>query len=305
MSNRNRRFALTMIELLVVISMVGLLVGLLLPAIQAARESARRTQCVSNMRQIALAVHNFASANRDRLPPVNYHKLVNASAGTAAQGSAHFAILPQLEQSNVFKLYNQDVAQPGFWGARSVPLPIFACPSDPTTSGGLNADGEQKGTIATCNYAYNLVLFGAGHTFTTNGRSSPYTLGKIPDGTAKTIGFVEQSAFYAAKSGRPEYNISWPFPAYWDDWCPYYPDHNDLPGEPSFVAYSATKGYPMPQVGVTPLSADPDTCQSYHPATMNVAMMDGSVRSIPGTTSQTAWNYAIDPADGQNVDLSP
>jgi type II secretory pathway pseudopilin PulG len=304
MSNSNRRIGLTMIELLVVISIIGILIGLLLPTIQAAREAARRTQCASNMRQIMLAVHNFASANRDRLPPVNYYKLVNASTRAAAKGSGHFAVLPQLEESSLFKLYNQDVPRRGYVGAQFVPLPILVCTSDPSTSGGLASEGEEKGTIATCSYSYNLVLFGAGHAFDAQGRSSSYTLGKIPDGAAKTVGLVEQSTFYVRKPGGDESYHSWPFPIKYG-FSPYYPRGNQPPGQPNYVPYSSLKGYPMPQFGVTASTANPNTCQSYHAATMNVATMDGSVRPVTDAITQTIWNYAIDPADGQKVGLSP
>jgi prepilin-type processing-associated H-X9-DG protein len=301
MSNRNRRIGLTLIELLVVVSIAGILIGLLLPAIQAVREAARRTQCAANMKQVMLAVHAFASANRDRLPPVNYYKLANASTRAAAKGSGHFALLPQLEESSLFKLFNQDVPRRGYVGAQFVPLPILVCPSDPTTSGGLASEGEEKGTIATCSYSYNLMLFGAGHAFEAQGRFSSYTLGKIPDGA---IGFVEQSTFYPRKPGGDESYHSWPHPIKYG-FAPYYPRGYQPPGQPNYVPYSSLKGYPMPQVGVTPSSANPGTCQSYHPTTMNVAMMDGSVRPVTDATSQTAWNYAVDPADGQKVELSP
>jgi hypothetical protein len=246
----------------------------------------------------------FASANRDQLPPVTFYKLVNASTRSAARGSGHFAILPQLEESSVFKSYDQDFPRRGYVGAQFVPLPIFVCPSDPTTRGGLASEGEAKGRIATCNYSYNLVLFGAGHAFNAQGRSSPYTLGKIPDDTTKTVGFVEQSAFYVARPGGDASYRSWPYPLD-RGFAPYYPRHDRLPGQPDFIPYSPTKGYPMPQIGVTPSSANPDTCQSYHPAAMNVGMMDGSVRSITDATTQTTWNFAIDPTDGQSAGLSP
>jgi prepilin-type N-terminal cleavage/methylation domain-containing protein len=97
----NRRPAFTLIELLVVIAIIAVLLGLLLPAVQKVREAAARMSCQNKFKQIILAVHNYAGANGDRLPPVNFYQVVNQSTGNVAQGSAHYAILPYLEQDSL------------------------------------------------------------------------------------------------------------------------------------------------------------------------------------------------------------
>jgi prepilin-type N-terminal cleavage/methylation domain-containing protein len=294
----NRRSAFTLIELLVVLASIGVLVALLLPAIQAAREAARRIQCTNNIKQILLAIHNFGINNKDQLPPVNY--VYPISSQNTAVGSGHFAILPFLEQSTVFTNCTQNQPVCGFTAAQTIPLGVFSCPSDPTNSNDRANGGSLAGTIATCNYSYNLVLFGAGNSFQTWGAISPYTLGRIPDGSSNTLGLVEQSAYYPNQLGNPdpttgtnEFYSSWPFPAYYNTFGPYWPNPDELPRQPNYTAL-----YALPQCGVTPVNANPNLCQSYHPGIMNIALMDGSVRVIKGTINQTIWSCLLGPADG-------
>ncbi|MFO0941144.1 MAG: DUF1559 domain-containing protein [Pirellulales bacterium] len=124
--NVSPRRAFTLVELLVVIAIIGVLVGLLLPAVQAAREAARRTQCQNNLKQIALACHNFESVQR-MFPRSN--TTVAPWHGWIAQ------ILPYIEQENVKTIYAQNVSwyDSANTTARSVIVPSFLCPSTPVT----------------------------------------------------------------------------------------------------------------------------------------------------------------------------
>ncbi|MEX0643048.1 MAG: DUF1559 domain-containing protein [Pirellulales bacterium] len=101
MFNYRRTRAFTLVELLVVIAIIGILVALLLPAVQAAREAARRAQCTNNLKQIGLAVQSFATARRDELPPGN--------PGVAYQGLFSY-LLPYLEESTVYSQLKLDDA---------------------------------------------------------------------------------------------------------------------------------------------------------------------------------------------------
>lgn len=126
-----RRFrGFTLVELLVVIAIIGILVGLLLPAVQAAREAARRMQCSNNSKQLGLALLNYESTFRV-LPPSR----INLTTPRIFQQSWTAMILPYIEQGNVYSSYNMGTP----WFAivndplTKVTLPTMLCPSAPTS----------------------------------------------------------------------------------------------------------------------------------------------------------------------------
>jgi prepilin-type N-terminal cleavage/methylation domain-containing protein len=134
MSQRRRGF--TLVELLVVIAIIGILVALLLPAVQAAREAARRSQCLNNLKQIGLALHNYHDT----------HKVLPfGQGGTADRFSALALMLPFMEQSNLHNLidFKQSTTAAANNAARLTEVPLFRCPSDlrnplPQTGGATN-----------------------------------------------------------------------------------------------------------------------------------------------------------------------
>ncbi len=139
MRSRRSRLAFTLIELLVVIAIIGLLAALLLPAIQAAREAARRSACVNNLKQIALAVQNYHDTNLLFPPQIGYYPTWNTLQDYRVSWLVQ--ILPQLEQAELFNAYN-------FWNSTGPmlgvpwcsdsnatvllsPLNVYLCPSYP------------------------------------------------------------------------------------------------------------------------------------------------------------------------------
>ncbi len=119
---RNPRRGFTLIELLVVIAIIGILIALLLPAVQAAREAARRAECMNNLKQIGLALHTYHDVH-GAFPP-------GQLPGTNV--SAISRILPYLEQNVLFNALNSDIGidDPANNTVRTTQLTVFLCPSD-------------------------------------------------------------------------------------------------------------------------------------------------------------------------------
>jgi len=171
------RRGMTAIELLVVITVLGLLIGLLLPAVQAAREAGRRAQCVNNLRQIGLALSSYQESHR-----------VFPSGDNGAGFSAHAMILPQLEQTPLFNSVNFEAGlgivatAENQTAGRSI-LSLFLCPSDTVSptwaatsyagSAGFNAQG------------------GSNNGFFIEARTRYLGPAAITDGTSNTVAMTE------------------------------------------------------------------------------------------------------------------
>ena len=187
-----RRRGFTLIELLVVIAIIAILIALLLPAVQQAREAARRTQCKNNLKQIGLALHNYESTF-NVFPPGDVS--VNFGAGEVPQASVHAYILPYLDGGNNYNTFNFNV-QVNFAlpEAKVQFIPSYHCPSE---IGPILNNVASVGMAASANYMQCLgsVATQIPVSRTSNHgmffRNSSTRIGHISDGTSNTAMFGE------------------------------------------------------------------------------------------------------------------
>jgi prepilin-type processing-associated H-X9-DG protein/prepilin-type N-terminal cleavage/methylation domain-containing protein len=194
--------AFTLIELLVVISIIGLLIALLLPAVQAAREAARRSQCVNNLKQIGVALHNYEGLHH-AFPP-GYVSNFRADGTDTGPGWGWAAmLLPQMEQKPLFDTVNfsRPIEDPSNLTGRLPLLGAYLCPSDSTKSSWWAMVRNPSGIptqricqLAPANYVgvYGTSdpgIDGDGIFF----RNSQVGVRDVTDGTSQTIAVGERS----------------------------------------------------------------------------------------------------------------
>jgi prepilin-type N-terminal cleavage/methylation domain-containing protein/prepilin-type processing-associated H-X9-DG protein len=216
-----RRSAFTLVELLVVIAIIGILIALLLPAVQAARESARRSQCLNNLKQFGLAMHNYENINR-RFPPgqinldANDNDFINNNPTSIPanyyQWGQHVHLLPYFEQGNLSDKIDTDL-DPTPGGVPNVDitaakLPFTVCPSDAlqnVTQGAVNHAKNtyrgNAGNLAT-NFNNNVNRINNGvfimfnrvpFRFRKDNTKWGVTAADILDGTSNTAAFSERA----------------------------------------------------------------------------------------------------------------
>lgn len=181
------RLAFTLVELLVVIAIIGILIGMLLPAIQAVREAARRTKCQNNLKQMGLAALNFESAQMAFPPGV----VDNDDNLQDALHTGWVFLLPYFEQNNVADQYDMTSS----WSSTTnlplaqVSIEMLNCPSNP---GAFEQTGKIEGTK--CDYAFSKGPTAALYADSPEGMfgiNQKVKMGAITDGTSNTFAIGE------------------------------------------------------------------------------------------------------------------
>jgi prepilin-type N-terminal cleavage/methylation domain-containing protein len=332
--SRRRRHAFTLVELLVVIAIIGILIALLLPAVQAARESARRTGCKNNLHQAAIAVHNYESVHNG-FPPTFEIYVGTVLSGNNGSWSIHGRILPYLERNAEYDLVNLDIA----WdkqlasGVPQMRISSYLCPSEAhdfiRTNAGLpfvypQTIGFNLGTWFVYDPATGETGDGA---FTVNIST---TTGSIVDGLSNTLCAADVKAFtsYFRNTADPGPNppTSPAFISGFSGQNKLGPNVNDNTGHTEWpdgrvhhsgitTSFTPNTNVPYTVAGVlydvdfnsrqegtsaTQRTYAAITSRSYHPTSVNAAMMDGSVRTVKESVSLTTWR-AMGTRNNQDV----
>lgn len=308
---KSKRHAFTLIELLVVIAIIAVLIGLLLPAVQQAREAARRSQCKNNLKQIGLALHNYLDA-LSVFPPANCY-----GATATASWSMQARILPYLDAANLQKLIDFSGSYSTQFAVTQTRVPVFLCPSEVQDMPRVGAVGAA--THYPLNYGVNRGIWFVWDPATQTagpgafGVNTKYTAANFTDGMSNTIGLSEIKAYQVNyKAGSGPLTAGSAIPASpsvvvgyagtlsttghteWVDGkihetcftTTFGPNTDVISGTADIDYISTTEKAPGASPDVTNAAV---TSRSYHVGMVNSLLMDGSVRSVNENISLTIW----------------
>ncbi len=328
MKNRVRGF--TLIELLVVIAIIAVLVSLLLPAVQQAREAARRTQCKNNLKQLGLAVHNYHDVY-DKFPAGMTQARIPAPSGAFQGISVFYSILPYIEQTNLYNTFDANVplnnrtTNTGVLAASIVTA--YLCPSDPGIEGlaqyvsGSNtyqyaktsyrANGGSRPIYATS--STNDGVFMAVGPNARKAASAPIgkctSMRDLTDGSTNTVMFGEHLKF----DRNFDTFQSWNSNTLIKDWSWWYPAGGDTGLGDLMCGSFAPVGYKIPWAKGDPGAPTASSgwyvfqdmrlsaITSAHVGGAQVALCDGSVRFVSDSMSYSVLQYICQREDGQVI----
>lgn len=305
-----RRFGFTLVELLVVIAIIGVLIALLLPAIQKVREAGQRVQCQSQMRQLGIALHSSQDAN-GAMP--NYNSTYNlpgnalntwgnpsANAGNYVS-TTHVFLLGYLDQTTLLLKFSPTAANS--YGAVDLIVPppkVFLCPSDPSgISNGIDTEtgGNRYGVT---NYSFNGCVFWANN-------GVPRVPSSFPDGASTTAlaheiyghsqGLAQTWATAVESNAAYKYNLTAGYSAPLTSWGYNYTT-STASCDPNTAPTCVFKKFQVqPKTSLT----DYYDTQSMHSPGMNVLMGDASVKLVSPSVSTLTWHAAITPNSKDQV----
>jgi prepilin-type N-terminal cleavage/methylation domain-containing protein len=327
------RPAFTLVELLVVIAIIGILVGLLLPAVQQAREAARRMQCRNNLKQVSLACLNYQSAFR-KFPPSAIVNLDTTVTGNNGSWGVHGRILPYIEQGNVYNTVDLNTAWDFQISINRVKIPVYACPSDPKSDEVRNFGDQRPALYPTC-YGFNFGrwfvydpntnragdgMFAPNHFFDfrdcTDGSSNTLLAGEVKAWTpyqrnggpaSSQMPFTIAEAESIVASGAQFKNTGH---TEWPDGRVHHTGFTVTLLPNTNVSFTSggqiykDMDYNSWQEGKNGIAGSPTyamiTSRSHHTGLVNVAKVDGSVTSIGDEISRDIW-HALGTRNGGEV----
>ena len=294
----------TLIELLVVIAIIAVLVGLLLPAVQSAREAARRAQCSNNLKQVGLAMHGYHSVH-NTFPPGYVTAVVNNPAAPEIGPGWGWGvmILNQLEQRPLYQgiNFNLQITDPGSQTARTPILSVFLCPSN--VGSGPVVASSLTGTVLTTDVSAGQYVASAGQLEpgefpdSNNGvfyRNSRNGLRDIIDGSSTTLMIGERSRNVA--------DATWvgAVPTWQLCTNPKWAVQECGPASTLVVSHTGTATTGSIYVPNSAASMV-DDYWSLHPGGCNFLFCDGSVRFIKASVNPQIFSYLSTRAGGEVV----
>jgi prepilin-type N-terminal cleavage/methylation domain-containing protein len=330
-----RRAGFTLVELLVVVAIIGILIGMLLPAVQQVRSAARRISCGNNLKQICLALSNHETAFQ------KYPTSFDVPRGEIVRGSwsIHAKILPMLEQANAQDLIDFDVD----WheqvnsGIPALGVPVYSCPSD-YLAGQRQKDGAPY--VHSTSYGFNMGSWMVYDPQTGRGGDGPFRVATptehstISDGLSNTLAATDVKSFTSYIRNATSFGGTFPTSpdffqgasgelklgpgrdknsghTVWTDGRVHHSGITTVFGPNTFVAYdyngrtydidfnSQQEGRDLSRITYAAV-----TSRSYHEQGVSIARMDGSVDFVSNSIDLEVWR-ALGTAQGHEVNSSP